>query len=720
MAATTWLIGAWLVAVAPVPAYDVPDFDTQVLPILTRAGCNTGACHGAAAGQQGFHLSLWGSDPAADLLAIRHEARGRRVNLARPELSLLWRKATGELDHDGGGPLTADSPAGLLVLDWIGQGAPRGAERRLVTFEVNAGPPLCAVGESRPLAASAHFNDGTMQDVSQTVVWTARDPALLDLTPEGVARPLRPGRHVVLARFLQEVRAIVLVAPHAAQPLDLAAEPRTNLVDDEILDSLAELAVRPAPPAADGAWLRRVTLDLTGRLPEAADLARFEQDHSSTRREQILDRLLAGPEFVDHWTLFWGRLLRLDSRTMTPGGAAAFQARIRAFVASGQGAGAWIRELLTAHGDYREHAEVNFLRGSGNARELAEQVGRTFLGARLECANCHNHPLDRWTQDDYHGLAAIFATLERGETVRYSGRGEVTHPRTRQAALPRLPGVSTLAAGHDARPELAAWLTEGEEPPAARALVNRLWREVFGQGLVEPVDDLRATNPPTHPELLTELAAKLVAEDWDWRLTLRRLVLSQAYGRAAAPERALAEATHYAAAAWRPLSPESYLDAVTQVTGLPQNLLQPTPEVPNLPEASQAANLVDPALPSAALDALGRCALPKCTSQSGGGRTRWLHLMNAQLLNARLDAPGSRLERALAAGASDAEIITEFYVAALSRSPTPAELAGWQAHVTAAFAKVAQGERQTANQRRECLADFVWSLLVSREFSTNH
>jgi hypothetical protein len=687
-----------------------PHFDTQIIPVLTRSGCNAGACHGSAKGRGGFRLSLWGGNPAADYQAIVQEREGRRINLAHPDHSLVIAKPTGLLDH--GGDVALDSAGAKLLLRWIAAGAPRGAPRHLTHFEIT---PTDAVveqtGAALPLRAIARFDSGPEEDVTAWTIVSSSDPSALAIDAvKHRATVLRRGRHTAIARYLDRVVPLSFTLPYSDQPVDLTHELRASFVDDEILKTLETLRLPVSPPADDRVFFRRVWLDLAGRLPPPEQLAAFLADSSPDRRTRAVDRLLKSDAFVEYWTLRMGRLFHAAS---LPGDADAVEAYRRWFadqLAAGTGFDIVARQLLTATGDSHRVGPANFARSASDARRQAELVGDALMGSRIGCANCHNHPLDRWTQDDYHGLAAVFARLERGQVVKVTKRGAVTNLRTSEPAIPRIPGERDLDPNADNRAAFADWLTAPDNRYFARATVNRLWRALFGRGLVEPADDLRATNPPTHPELLDRLADDFVNSGFDLRHTLRLLALSETYGRSGAilPDNAVDD-RFYSRSYTRPVEPEVAADMIADVTDVPN-------QFDRRPAGTRAVALFDPHTPAPSLEILGRCVrdAPCDPGAAGGGLPARLHLLNGELVNKKLVAPDGRLHRLIAAKASDEAIIEAFYLCALARAPSGAERRFWQ---EAAAAAAAQESPETA--RTKFLEDFVWSLLNSREFRLN-
>lgn len=696
-----------LALLAAEPEHSV-DFDTEIIPVLTKAGCNAGACHGAAAGRGGFQLSLLGGDAAADYEAIVQALEGRRINHARPERSLILAKPTGQLDHGGDLALEDDSPGAQRLLAWIRSGAPRGVQRRLTSLEVAPRRHISTeLPASVPLRITARFDAGPPEDVTAWTVFTSSDPGAVEVDRQLVARVKRRGQHVVIARFLDRVVPIQISVPLSDQAVDLSAEPRANFIDDEVLRVLSDLRLPVSPPASDAPWLRRVSLDLTGRLPEPALVDAFLADESADKRSRLVETLLASDAFADYWTLRFSRLLRMHSLPNEKEGVQTYAGWLRREIQRGTGLDEMARQLLTATGDSHVVGPANFGRMVGDARDHAELVGSFFLGMRLGCANCHNHPLDRWTQDDYHGLAAVFARLDRGREVRVTSRGAVTNLRTNEPAVPRIPGVRYLSADADHRQDVSQWLTSADNRYFARATVNRLWRAMFGRGLVEPTDDLRETNPATHPELLDHLADDFAEHGYSIRHTLRQIALSHTYGRSDAPVAGnAADDRFYSHAYPRSLLPEVLADAIADVTGVVN-------EFAGQPAGTRAVALVDPLTPAPSLDILGRCNRANgCdeNASSGGGLPAQLHLLNGELINRKLTDDEGRLQRLIAAGKTDEEIVDEWYLRGLGRHPSAVELKRW-------CDRLKTGD---AHQRKQRLEDFAWSLLNSRQFMENH
>ncbi len=684
------------------------DFDNQVIPILTKASCNTGACHGAAVGRGGFKLSLYGGDPDLDFRSIVLDLEGRRVNLSQPDESLIVLKSTESIVHGGGYRLEYDGGGADLLLRWIREGAGRVKRQRLDQFRVSPKSHVVDhTGTTLQLNAFAKFTDGSEMDVTRWTVFTPEDPSAVEIDPAAAtARLLRRGRHIVIARYLDRVVPIELIVPLSDNVVDLSAAQRQNFIDDEVLQLLSTLRIPVSPQADDTTFLRRATLSLTGRLPAVQSIREFVNNASSDKRSKLVDELLASDEFSEYWTLQLARLLRVRSQPQDAQGAQAYHHWLQRQVAESVPYDEIARQILMAIGNTHEVGPANFYRTVAGPREQAEFASELFMGSRLRCANCHNHPLDRWTQDDYHGLAAIFAKVEGGVVVKISNRGELTHPRTGEAAVPRIPNEKFLDSDDDGRQAFANWLTDRNNPYFAKAIVNRLWKAMLGRGLVEPSDDFRDTNPATHPVLLDQLAEDFMEHGYDLRHTLRQIALSATYARSARTlSRNAADDRFYSHFLTRPLEPEVLADAISDVIGTPD-------QYGNQPHGTRAVALFDSKISSDTLDILGRCSRDEsCETATSaiGGLPRKLHMFNGPLINRRLSGAEGRLTKLIASGKTSAEMVVDLYLCALGRQPALEERRFW----------IEQFSVSNGTQR-QIAEDFMWSLLSCREFVTNH
>jgi hypothetical protein len=682
------------------------DFDTEIVPILTKAGCNAAACHGSAAGRGGFKLSLFGGDPAWDYDEIVHRLEGRRINPTSPESSLVIAKPTEQMAHEGGTRFEYDGPEAEVLARWIDDGAIRVRTRRLKHFEITRHGSLVELNSELQLQVIATFDDGTKRDVTHLAVYASSDAAALTATDTGKLTVLRRGRHHVVVRFLTDVQTVLVTVPLAEALVDLSKSPRNNWIDDEIIATLDALHLAPSPQAHDATLLRRISLHLTGRLPQPDTVRDYLASNDPDKFTKLVDRLLDSPEFVEYWTYRLGKLLRIRPQPTNLPATQAFYGWVRQQLEDGVGWDQVATELLLAEGDTHVNGPANFYLVAGDARAQAEYASELLMGVRLSCANCHNHPLDRWTQDDYHGLAAIFARIERGRQVRLVAGGEVIHPVTGDAAVARIPGERFLPTKADARRELAEWLTSDSNPYFSRAIANRIWKALMGRGFVEPTDDLRATNPATHPELLNRLDREFTANGYSFRHAIRTIVNSAAYARSSRATGDNAGDRHfYSHALATPLEAEVLADAIADVTAVAE-------PYGDQPLGTRAIALFTPP-ESKTLEILGRCdRVDSCEAgtSSAVGLTTKLHLLNGPLLNRRLRDEEGRLSQLLRSGASTERIIEDFYVAALGRIPRDNEQRYW----------LGQLEAGDSEARRLALEDFVWGLLNSQEFLTNH
>ncbi|MDE0316120.1 MAG: DUF1553 domain-containing protein [Candidatus Poribacteria bacterium] len=696
------------------------DFENDLIPIFTKFGCNAGACHGSAAGRGEFKLSLFGGNPQADYEAIVRQLAGRRINLMHPEQSLVILKPTAQTSHGGGQVLHENGEAAQLLHRWIQQGALYETLRQLERVEISPQKQV-VTNPANPiqLSANAHFSDGTTKDVTRWTVFTPEDTSAIEIdTATAVAKLNRRGRHIILARYLTEVVPIELIAPLNETPIEnneksdethTSSEAVETSIDSEVLKLLSTLRLPVSPAADDVTFLRRVTLDLTGHLPTPDTVTSFLTNSNTDKRKALVDTLLQSDEFNEYWTLQLAKLLRIGGKDRNTQGAFVYHKWLSEQIREGVGYDQMARSVILATGDSHEVGPANFYRTVDGPREQAEFMSELFMGARLRCANCHNHPLDKWTQDDYHGLAAIFAKIESDQIVKVKQSGEIIHPATREKAVPRIPGSQFLPTNvADGRLELVDWLTNSDNPYFAKAIVNRLWKAMMGRGLVEPVDDFRSTNPATHPELLTTLATDFVEHGYDLRHTLRRIALSEAYARSsnALPQNR-ADDRFYSHALQKPLAPEVLADAISDVLGVPDIY-------GDEPEGTRAVSLFNPNTESDALDILGRCSREtSCenSTEATDGLQRKLHLFNGDLLNARISINGSRLDKLMSDGKSPMEIVNEFYLTALCRQPTDKEQQFWKQHINI---------DASANSQRAVLEDMVWSLLTCNEFVNNN
>lgn len=693
------------------------DFDTQVMPVLTKAGCNAGACHGAAAGRGELQLSLYGSRPDDDFKQLTAAMLGRRIDRADPDNSLMLLKATESISHGGGPRLDIDDHDYALLHRWISEGATRTDHRSLRNFSFTAtSSTVKAAGDAVTLQALAEFSDGSRSDVLPWTVLSTTDESAVQIEVDK-ATVLRPGRHLLMARFLDRVEPLYLTLPFRSNQelngakLHSSVARSADKVDHGLIDRLInkrlqELGLQPRPLASDATLLRRITVDLLGRLPTLEEQQKFTSGDAEPDEErwlQTVDRLLQSDEFTQYWTFRMAKWLRLQNARPNDETDQIYR-WLSQQVRNDVPLSATVARLLKAEGKVAEQPLAGFHNLVADPRLQAEFVTEAFMGVRLKCANCHDHPLDLWTQDDYHGLAAIFAGIRRGPNIGFTPAGEVIHPATSEPALPSLPGGPPLEAGKDHRERFADWLTAADNAFFNKAIVNRTWHHLLGRGLVDPVDDLRTTNPGTHPLLLETLSQEF-ANHGRLRPLIRRICLSQTYRRQSYDNATEAERSYYAAYTSKLLPVEVYLDAIRDVTGVPLS-----PELKNDRAISQVGFWQ---VPQSFPDLMQCEAGTACESAavSISQPALQLHLLNGSLLNDRLEDSDGRIMRSVAAQSNDIVLLEEFYRRILSRPPSDAELTFWSQQLAAA---------NELSSRAIIFQDIVWTLLNSREFLSVH
>jgi len=686
-----------------------PGFPTRVLPILTKAGCNAGACHGAAIGQAGFKLSLLGYDPRTDYDTLTRELSGRRIDLASPAESLVLRKATRSIRHKGGHRIDVGSDDYRTLIAWIESGAPYGPmELRVTQIEVSPSDVLLAgPGGSVRLKVTATLSGGGREDVTSHALYDSNDEGVVEADEGGKLTVVRRGPAAVMVRYGGQVAAVRVASPFRDDDDDevpLTALTPHNFIDEKVRAELRRLRVPPAHVSDDSEFLRRTSLDVVGRLPTVAQSRAFLANADPGKRLHLIEELVRGEDFTDLWTLRLADLLLIDSKRLGAVQARAYHAWLRQQVAQNTPLDRLVRGLMTAAGDPATEAPANFHRLTQDPRDMGEYVGGAFLGIRIACARCHAHPFDAWTQDDYYGFAAYFArTAQEGGRVVMSDRGEVQHPKTQKTVAPKpLGGGAPVSPDGDRLASLAHWITSPSNPYFARSMVNRVWKHLMGRGIVEPVDDLRATNPPSNPELLDALAADFVASGYDLRHLVKTIVASKTYqlSSTTTDDNRLDDRL-FSHAYPRTLSAPVLADAVAQASGVMD-------EYVGYPAGTRAVQLIDARTPSEALDVLGRCTRDlNCETRSrGGGISQALHLMNGSTINSKMR--GGVVDQVFRDGLNDRQIVEELFLRTLCRAPKAEERTFCERALNDAAAK------------REAVEDLLWTLLNSREFAYNH
>ncbi len=691
-----------------------PRFTTEVIPVMTKLGCNMGACHGAASGKGGFKLSLQGYDPEADYDAITRAAGARRVSPAQPENSLILRKPTAAVSHRGGKLLEVNSPSYRVIADWIkgGMPAPQATEPGLVSLEASPAVRTVAPGGKQRIRVVARFTDGSRRDVTQESLFSGSDGAIINVSSDGEATVTGKGEAAVLVRYRDLVTTASLVSPFALPtPAPKTATTPTDLL---INQKLAALGLEASPRCSDSDFLRRVSLDVIGVLPTPEETRAFLANTDPKKRVRLVESLLARPEYVDYWTLQWGDILRSSRNALGDRGLVAYNQWIRRSVAENKPWDRFARELILAQGSLYEDGAANYFRAAATPETLAETTAQVFMGVRMQCARCHNHPYERWKQTQYYQLAAFFARVRtkpgeaEDEKIVYAvNAGDVSHPKTKKVLTPTALDAPPLSATYDGdrRKALADWLTNSKNPFFARILVNRIWKHFMGQGLVEPVDDMRVTNPPTNPALLDYLAKDFVSNGYDIQRLIRSIVSTDAYQRTAfATPRNAADTRYYSRFFFKRLAAEPLLDAVGAATGVPEKFA-------GYPASMRATELPDTTTDSYFLDLFGRPArniVCQCERIDAPNLGQTLHFINGKGVNVRLASKDGRIARMIAAKTPDIKIIEELYLATLSRYPTEDETME-----TLMFLNQSKDRQKGAE-------DVLWALLNSKEFLFNH
>jgi Protein of unknown function (DUF1553)/Protein of unknown function (DUF1549)/Bacterial Ig-like domain (group 2) len=723
-----------------VTKYDQPapwSFTNHVVPILTRAGCNSGACHGALAGKGGFKLSLRGYDPDTDHFVMTRQALGRRVDTSEPAASLLIRKATRQMPHGGGSRIEADSDHHKLLLEWVRAGAagPTTAEATLTGIEVFPPAALLKPKDTLRVVVRATYSDGRTADVTRLARFSSTEETVAEVDEDGRVTVSSPGETAIAVLFGTKVATATVTVPYpnAIDPAVFDQSPKHNHIDANVLKKLRLLNLPPSPPCTDAEFVRRAFLDTCGILPKPAEVTAFVNDKSADKRAKLIDTLLARPEFVDYWTHKWSNLLLVSTRKLSQQSMLGFYRTIRSGVADNQPWDRFARDILTASGSTLSHGGGNYFVLHKDVSDLVESTAVTFLGTSITCARCHNHPLERWTQDQYWGLANLFSRVgikngdRTGEQLIQSlPAGDALHPRKGVPMTPTpLDGTPLpLDSATDRREHFVAWLIAPENPYFAKAIVNRIWRNYMGRGLVEAEDDLRDTNPPTNRDLLDTLAADFVAAKFDTKHLMRMILNSAAYQRSSKPLPANeADDRFYSRYLLRRLPAEVILDAYSDVTGVPTPFdtvavgsSGGTAKSTLYPAGTRAVQLPDSLLVSQFLDSFGRAERSltcSCETTTDSSVTQALHLNNGKTLNDKLKADGSVVKRWVTDKTSDAEIVDRLFATALGRPPTDGERKKF-------VAELAEATKAGTGARREVIEDVIWAVLSGKEFLFNH
>ena len=735
MIAARYFAIAMLVALGSVAsAAESPSFLNEIVPLLTKTGCNQGSCHGKGSGQNGFRLSLRGYAPDQDYRWLTREFDARRLDSADPAASLLLRKASAQTPHEGGRIFTNTSREYQLLHDWLKNGAPGPDAKtaKITALKLTPETQTMAVGGTATLKAMATFDDGTQRDVTWLTKFDSNDAAFLTVNAAGTVTSIRHGATAVRAMFLTEVSVATFVTPFPREIDNKRFAIKNNFVDEAAFAKLAELKIEPSDLCSDDEFIRRLFLDACGCLPKPAEVTAFVADLSPKKREKLIEDVLARPEFTDYWTLQLSDLLQnrreRDHDVRGVKGVRQFHDWIRHQVMANRPWDALARDVLTAKGNINANPAVGYFlvtvgeHRHGEQSEVGESVAQAFLGTRIGCAKCHNHPLERYTQDDFYHFAAFFSRvkLDRKDSKSGATQLRVSHPDDNENKRPI--GVNqprtnvflkpqpldrtkpAIAVTEDPRQHLAEWIANPSNEFFAGAMVNRVWRHYLGVGLVEPVDDLRATNPPTVPALWKALKAEFVAKKFDLRHLMRVILNSRTY-QLSSSTRATNETdtrfySHYYA---RRLPAEVLLDALSDATNVSEVF-------DGYPRGVRAVQVPDPGTQSYFLRLFGRSErVTACACERTGDVTmpQLLHLQNGQGVLGKLSAGDGWLQTTLVSQKDDVQLMNEMYLRTLSRLPQDREI------------QTVRGLLAMGDNRADVFTDLFWALLNSKEFAFN-
>ncbi len=693
-------------------------FPNQIIPIFTKYGCNGGGCHGKIAGQNGFKLSLLGFEPREDYEHLVKESRGRRLFPAAPDQSLLLAKAINESPHGGGQRLEKDSFEYRLMRRWIAQGMPYGTGQDPVVTKIEVTPRERQMGQNgeQQICVTAVYSDGSIEDVTRAAQFDSNDLDMAEITKTGLVRTRElAGDVAIMARYLGHVDVFRGSVPLGAQS-DNWPEPR-SAIDTAVFAKLKKLGIPPSAICDDATFIRRVTIDIAGRLPLLDETNEFLANGDPNKRNIYIDRLLNSPDYADYFATKWNAILR--NRRQNQGfqsGTFAFHDWIRDSLINNKPYDQFVREILTASGSVADNPPVAWYREVTETTSRVEDAAQLFLGQRIQCARCHHHPFEKWSQADYYQMTAFFSLVAKKEGgtpedhVYYSriGTASASHPKTGAALKPSgLDGAQLdIPSTDDPRQYLVDWMVKPENPFFARSLVNRYWKHFFGRGIVDPEDDLRVTNPPSNPELMDALQASFVESHYDLKQLVRSICQSATYQLSSdASEANLRDRKSYSRFFPKRMSAETLLDAIDQVTGA-------TTSFDSMPAGTRAVSLPDTSFNSYFLTVFGRpesSTACECERGQESNLAQSLHLLNSNEMQAKLSVgQGIAARFATETSRSNEEKVTELYLRAFSRTPTPTELERSTAYLS------------SKSNSKESYEDLIWALVNSKEFLFNH
>lgn len=693
-------------------------FTYEVQPILTKGRCNSGGCHGKAEGQNGFKLSLFGFDYAADHDAVFKEAKGRRLNLTDPAASLLLLKGTATMPHGGGRKIEPGSAAEHRLRRWIAEGAsfvPTGAnavERQVVGIEVEPAQVVIAANGSQQLRVTAIDDAGGRRCATVESDYISNATHIADINSRGLLQASDvPGEAAVLVRYLGHVAVCRVVLPRPASTF--ARPPENNFIDKHVWDKLTRLGIPPSNPIDDATFMRRAFLDVIGTLPTATEARAFIGDASPDKRAKLVDALLARPEYAEYWAMKWSDLLKADKLKITPQGTVGLTRWLRKQFTSNRPYNEMVHEILTIQGPTQSESPAAFFKTLDTPEVTSRAVSQLFLGVRIECAQCHHHPSERWSQDDYAGLAGFFTGIttkklpDTTDAIVAKAGTDSKHPRTGELVPAQALGAKPADFTNitDRRVVLANWMVAPDNPFFTKAIANRIWSHYFGRGLVDPIDDMRATNPATNEPLLAALEAHLKEVKYDLKAFTKTILLSRAYQLGPATDANRDDRQHFSHARPKALEAEVLLDAICQTTGVPEKFN-------GWPEGVRSIQVWDNRMPSYFFRIFGRpvrATVCECERSNEPSIVQALHLLNSPEVHAKLSHRHGLARKLAATPKSNDELVDEVYLTTLNRFPTAEE----KALMAAAF-------ESAGPNRHQAIEDVLWAVLNTKEFLYNH
>lgn len=691
-------------------------FRMDVMPVFMKTGCNQGSCHGAARGKDGFRLSLFGFDPAGDHHRLTREIPGRRINLAIPESSLLLEKSVGTVPHTGGTRMSIDDEYYQTVLRWLESGAPNdpGEVPAVVSVEIYPkGGVLDGQGETQQLTVRAKYSDGSDRDVTSLAAFSSNNDNSATVDQAGVITGQARGEAFVMARFdTHTVGSHFIVLPKGLEFTWSDPQPN-NYIDELMHQKFRKLRINPSEVCSDEVFIRRVYLDICGLLPPPDEFRAFVASTEPDKRAKLVDDLLTRKEFVEMWVMKWSELLQIrTTQQVSYKSMLLYYNWLQTRVADNMPMDQLVKELLASKGGTFANAATNYYQNETDTLKVSENVAQVFMGMRIQCAQCHNHPFDRWTMDDYYGFAAFFSQIgrKRGEDPREiivfnSGGGEVRHPVDNRVMAPKfLGGEVPDVSGKDRREVLANWLASGDNPYFGQNLANIVWDHFFGRGIINEVDDVRVSNPAVNPELLDALAGKFIEYDYDFKKIVRDICTSRTYQLSTTTNETNAtDMTNFSHGSLRRLRAEVLLDVISEVTNTKNKFR-------GLPVGARAVQIADGNTTNYFLTAFGRASretVCACEVKVEPNLSQALHLLNGSTLQDKIQQ-GQIVASQLQAGKTPEQVIEDLYIRCLTRLPTEEEMAQLQEVLA------------TEENKQQMLEDLFWALLNSREFVFNH